>query len=306
MKTILCLLFTCLVLLGIPMQLLAQEIEESAEVSLETYSDEFQERFFEALKQKGIENYDKAINLLLECKRIQAANVVVDHELAKAYLADKQYLLAQDHAILAINEEPNNLWYLNTLVDIIQQQGNTLESLKEQLPSKNNEFQENLALIHYRNGNYKAALNVLNGIKKTSFSNELALKIQDSIDQKEKSAREPALSTKVNIEESPLTGYKSKIMELINSEDYKTLEIISAEALESFPSQPYFYYAQGLALNKNGKHTLAEGALLSGLDYLLDEPELANNIYRELSVTYTALGNTSKANMYLRKIKPGS
>lgn len=45
-----------------PYQACAQE-EESAEISLELYSDEFQEYFFEALKQKGIENYDKAINL---------------------------------------------------------------------------------------------------------------------------------------------------------------------------------------------------------------------------------------------------
>ena len=34
--------------------------EGSADVFLEEYTDEFQEKFFEALKQKGIENYDRA------------------------------------------------------------------------------------------------------------------------------------------------------------------------------------------------------------------------------------------------------
>ena len=55
--------------------------EESSEVFLEEYTDEFQEKFFEALKQKGIENYDRAVNLLLECKRLDPNNSVLDHEL---------------------------------------------------------------------------------------------------------------------------------------------------------------------------------------------------------------------------------
>jgi hypothetical protein len=50
--------------------LFAQDEEESAAVSLEAYTDEFQEHFFEALKQKGIENYDKAINELLVCRQL--------------------------------------------------------------------------------------------------------------------------------------------------------------------------------------------------------------------------------------------
>ncbi|NNL03175.1 MAG: hypothetical protein HKP39_12950, partial [Eudoraea sp.] len=71
----------------------AQE-EESAEVYLEDYTDEFQEAFFEALKQKGIENYDKAINLFLECKRLDITSNVVDFELANSYLANKQPIMA--------------------------------------------------------------------------------------------------------------------------------------------------------------------------------------------------------------------
>ena len=55
-------------LFALPIQGKAQQrdmnIEDSSEVFLEEYSDTFQENFFEALKQKGIENYDKAINLL--------------------------------------------------------------------------------------------------------------------------------------------------------------------------------------------------------------------------------------------------
>ena len=43
-------------LFAIPERVHAQEEEESAAISLEENIDEFQEHFFEALKQRGIEN----------------------------------------------------------------------------------------------------------------------------------------------------------------------------------------------------------------------------------------------------------
>ena len=104
--------------------------EESAEVFLEEYTDEFQDKFFEALKQKGIQNYDRAINLFLDCKRLDATNIVVDHELAKAYLLDKKYISAQQYAIETLVAEPKNYWYLDTLISILEKQSNSIETVK--------------------------------------------------------------------------------------------------------------------------------------------------------------------------------
>ena len=75
-------IYLMLLMLGIGPVVWAQE-EESAEISLEAYTDTFQEKFFEALKEKGIENFDRASALLQECKQMQPDNPVVDHELAK-------------------------------------------------------------------------------------------------------------------------------------------------------------------------------------------------------------------------------
>ena len=121
--------------------LYAQEPEEefneqkSAELFLENYSDEFQENFFEALKQKGIENYDKAINLLLKCKNIDPGKLVVDHELAKVYLKEKEYPLAEDYAFEALQNEPDNLWYADTFVEALRKQGKEFDNAKNQLSS---------------------------------------------------------------------------------------------------------------------------------------------------------------------------
>lgn len=287
-------------------QLIRAQEEESAEVFLEDYTDEFQEAFFDALKQKGIENFDKAINLFLKCKRLDSTNRVVDFELAKAYRANKEYPLAQQYAIDALSSEPENLWYLNEVVEIMQQQGSDIEMIKEQVAFDNSKLKENLALIYFQKMKYEQALNILKEMKNSSFKDELSLMIKDSLDRNKSVEKIDEGPPQENTDMNPLLNYKDEIAELISNKDYPSLIAKADEAMEEFPSQPYFYYAKGMGLNKSGKQKEAIGELEIALDFLIDDTELGNNIYKELADAYTFLGNSSKANMYLSKIKSGS
>lgn len=283
----------------------AQE-EESAAVSLEEYSDAFQENFFEALKQKGIENYDKAINLLLQCKQIDADNSVVDHELAKAYMADKQFVMAQEYGIEALVSDPTNLWYLNTLVQVMQKQGNTVENIQSAIPFGNTKLKENLALIYFKQKKYESSLALLKLVNKTTFTEDLSAKINDSLEKKrENSDNKITFTPTKTSDHNPLERYKKRVDDLMAIDSLSVLETVSLEALESYPSQPYFYFAQGYALYKMNRHGEAVEVLEAALDYVLDDVSLSNKIYTILADAYTALNNTSKANTYLRKIKPG-
>jgi len=283
-------------------------IEESAEVFLEEYSDDFEEAFFEALKQKGIENYDRAINLFLECKRLDADNIVVDHELAKAYFENKNYNLAQDYGVAALISEPENSWYLNTLVNILEKQGNSVEDLEMGIFSDNLKLQENLALIYYKKEQYEDALVILKKLNKTTFLDDLTSKINDSIEKRDKNSQKVSFSATVtNNSEGAfsMNGYKGRIQGLIRTSNYMILKQVATEALENFPSQPYFYYAQGYAFNKTGKHRDAIEVLEASIDYLIGDISLANKIYTELAEAYNGINNSVKANMYLRKVKAG-
>ena len=283
----------------------AQE-EESAEVFLEDYTDEFQETFFDALMQKGIENYDRAINLFLKCKSLDSTYNVVDFELAKSYLANKQYVVALQYGINALNSEPENFWYLNVVVEILQKQGNSIDMIKEQISFDNSQLIENLALIYFQKRNYQESLNTLKDLKDSSFKEALSLRIKDSLDRI-KSVDEIKQAPPVqNTDLNPLLKYKEEIGELIRIKNYNSLIIKADEALEEFPSQPYFYFAKGMGLNRSGKQKEATAELETALDFLIDDIELGNNIYKELANAYTFLGNSSKANMYLSKIKSGS
>ncbi|WP_420320989.1 tetratricopeptide repeat protein [Flagellimonas sp.] len=283
----------------------AQEEEQSAEVFLEEYTDEFQESFFEALKQKGIQNYDRAIKLFLECKNLDPLNSVVDYELAKAYFLDKQYIQAQEYAIEALISEPTDFWYLESLVNILEKQGNAVEMIKGSIPYSEGKLQENLAVIYFKKKKYQDALKVLEGLGDSKFVSNLTLKIKDSLQQKNKSQPNPRTPVVESSKEDAVTNYKDRIEALLAEGNYKQMESVSEEALDSYPLQPYFYFAYGTALNRNAKSAKAVEVLESALDYLLDDDALANKIYSELSKAYTAIGNTTKAQEYSNKVKPG-
>ena len=294
-----------------PMSSYAQEdqdidVEQSAEVFLEEYSDTFQENFFEGLKQKGIRNYDRAITYFLECKKLQPQNTVVSFELAKFHLYDKQLIVAQEYALEALNGEPENYWYAETLINIVEARKSVIEEVKEELPWNNTILRGNISEIYFLKGNYLNAKSVLKGVKTSKKYERLEMKITDSIAKQSKKIN-PILQSPKPVSSQDLDSvedYKIQIETLLGATtDNVKLFQTTEEAIENFPSQPYFYYANGAALNRAQKHKEAIDILETALDYLIDDVSLENAIYKELVNAYTATNNTSKANMYLSKIK---
>ena len=284
-------------------------VEESAEVFLEDYSDEFQENFFEGLKQKGIQNYDKAINALLESKRLEPDNIVVSHELAKTYYLDKKYIQSQEYAVEAVSADPENYWYLNTLITTTSNQGISTDNFKGSIPWNNEILQKNLATIYFKDGKLEDALKTVKGLGNAAAVKHLEQKITDSISKKEEKKENISAKATSDSDENPELGnleqLKRSISNLLINNDTSSLLQVSEEAIENYPSQPYFYYANGYALNKNEEYQDAIEMLETALDYLINDVPLANKIYKELSDAFVATDNPSKANMYLSKIKPG-
>ena len=287
-------------------------LEKSAAVFLEDYSDSFQEEFFEGLKQKGIENYDKAIVHFLNCKSIDPQSTVVTHQLAKVSLLNKEYVNAKNYALEALNSQPENLWYLHTLVQTHQKQGGSIANLIKSMPYENIVLRKNLSKIYYKQENYKASLAALEGIKNTKEIQRLYAKIAQALKKQEAEKASFATGVKSHSAEKTRTkadqgvqGYTTRIKGLLSIESYATVKQVTKEAIEQYPLQPYFYYVQGLANNKTKNYRQALETLEQSLDYLIDDISLANKIYKEMANACTGLHQTSRANMYLRKIKSG-
>ncbi|MCD0469460.1 lipopolysaccharide assembly protein LapB [Flavobacterium sp. JAS] len=111
-KGVLAILF--FVLLSNPTSVMAQT--EPEDIAMAT--DEYQDSFYESLKQKGIENYDKAIISLEKCIKLKPNDAVAYFELGKNYLALKQYSNAQPAFEKATQLDPKNKWYWLGIYDV--------------------------------------------------------------------------------------------------------------------------------------------------------------------------------------------
>jgi tetratricopeptide (TPR) repeat protein len=125
--------------------------------------DEFQEYFFEALKQKGIENYGKAVDALQKCLNLNSKLPVIYFELGKNYNKLKNFGAAEDNLKKAISMQPDNVWFLDELYDVYYQQEDISNAIKtiKQLVKYHPDYKEDLAALYVREEKYKQALDLL-------------------------------------------------------------------------------------------------------------------------------------------------
>lgn len=125
--------------------------------------DKFQEYFFEALKQKGIENYQKSANALLKCIDLNDDDPVLYYELGKNYKALKNFGAAEDALKKAVSKSPENEWFLDELYDVYIQQDEMDKALKtvKQLVKFHPDYKQDLASLYIRVKKYKDALKLL-------------------------------------------------------------------------------------------------------------------------------------------------
>ena len=96
---------------------------------VETVDNEFENNFYEALKQKAIENYDKAIISLEKCIQKEPNNSEIHYQLGVNYLAQKNYVDAEKAFQKAVDLEPKQRWYWNGLYDVYYQTKNYNKSI---------------------------------------------------------------------------------------------------------------------------------------------------------------------------------
>ena len=130
--------------------------------------DAFQEQFFEALKQKSIENYQRAVDALLKCEKLDDSKTVVYYELGKNYSKLKNFGAAEDALRKAISKEPDNEWYLDELYEVYIQQGDTDKAIKtvKQLVKYHPDYRQDLASLYIKTKDYKDALKILDDLDK--------------------------------------------------------------------------------------------------------------------------------------------
>ena len=126
--------------------------------------DKFQDYFFEALKQKGIENYERAIEALEKCLEIQPEQAVIYFELGKNHNALKQYDEAERHLKKALELDSSHFEILIELYDVYAGSKNYTQAIitVKKLIRVDSDYKEDLANLLVRTKKYGDALKILN------------------------------------------------------------------------------------------------------------------------------------------------
>lgn len=145
---------------------------EPEDVALE--SDEFQNYFYESLKQKGMENYDKAVQSLEQCLRLQPKNPVLFSELGKNYLSQRRYKEAYDNFEKASQLDPTNRWYLVGMYDVCYETRDFVQAIVivQKLVEFKKEYKEDLVSLYMNTQQFDKALDLINELNATVGKSE--------------------------------------------------------------------------------------------------------------------------------------
>ena len=160
------LLLLLFVLLGNPALVLAQTEPEQ----IKGDSNKFQDFFYESLKQKAIENYDKAIVALEQCLKIDPQNATVNFELGKNYLALKDYKNAYTYFEKASQIDPTNKWFWVGMYDVnyaTKDYEGAIFTINKLIPF-DPKFKEDLTSLYMNTGQFDKALALINELNESS------------------------------------------------------------------------------------------------------------------------------------------
>jgi tetratricopeptide (TPR) repeat protein len=145
----------------------AQEINATITDDLGNVSDAFQENFFEALKQKGIENYELALIALEKAEKAANKNpeheAVVFFETGKNLKYLKRYEEAEENFQKVLQSQGERLDVLEALYDLYYLQHNYTAAipLVQKLIKIDEDYKEDLANLYSRTKQYDKGLELL-------------------------------------------------------------------------------------------------------------------------------------------------
>jgi tetratricopeptide (TPR) repeat protein len=148
--------------------------------------DQLENNFYEAVKQRGIENYDKAIVSIQKCIEKEPKNAAFQYELGKNYLSLKNYVDAESAFKKAIELDNKQRWYWNGLYDVYYQTKDFQKSIPivEKLIEFDPNMKEDLVSLFMNTNQHGKALDLLKDMesksKLTSTMEFYKLKIQES------------------------------------------------------------------------------------------------------------------------------
>ncbi|MDO9038672.1 MAG: hypothetical protein Q7U59_10040, partial [Lutibacter sp.] len=226
----------------------AQKVTIEEENSLK-----FQAHFFEALKQKALKNYGKAIESLELCNEIDTSNFAVFFEFSKNHLELNNYFEAEQFIDKALQQEPENKYLLHHKVAVLKAQRNFNKAIEVQkkIVQPQPKESEELVFLYIQNQNFDQAEVLIAKIEENAMAT-LRLKSFKSFLENRNAVPEKTVEIatgNLDIETLKNSYSKNKEFKIVKQildieaagELFEQVYAKSKEALELFPEQPFLY-----------------------------------------------------------------
>ena len=206
-KSLLIIPFLTLLQVGQPVtaQVPEKPVVEMAQDELGNVTDAFQEHFFEALKQKAIENYDKAIDALVQALALKPDEPVVYLELGKNFNALRQYSQASVYLEKGRKAAPQNEGMLEELYTTYYQNKEFDRALPvvKDLAKLNSAFAEDLVNLYIENEKFDEALALLDSLDKTKGSSTYRESLRRQVYARTNNVEAQISDLQENIDDNP-------------------------------------------------------------------------------------------------------
>jgi len=293
-----------------------EDVASREELLVEQESINFQTFFFEALQQKVIENYDKAIYALEACNNIDNKNTAVLYELSKNYVYLLKYSEAEYYVLKGLEIEPNNIFMLEHLKEIKAKQ-NDFEGailIQKRIIAQKPELESELVLLQIKSGNINEAIELLKKLEKDNNLPSHLIPLKLALLQ-ETPLEEPTITT--NIPNHPKSKLDNLKKDYYLKNDYQSLKLVlerelkekdylqllkdSQDGIDLYPAQPFVYLMNGIALNSLRKYKDAVLIFGTGLDFVVEDYSLEADFMDQLGLSYKGMGQNKKAVEYYNK-----
>ncbi|MBS3738355.1 tetratricopeptide repeat protein [Mesohalobacter halotolerans] len=140
-----------------------QDLEPQDSITNSDHNSEFQTQFFKALSERGIENYEKATEVLESLKNSHPDKAVIYFQLGLNYFDLEQYSSALEHLKQADQLKPDDYAIREALFKVYEQQKdyNKAIQLARELAQKNPDYFKVLANLYLITKQYSKALDAL-------------------------------------------------------------------------------------------------------------------------------------------------
>lgn len=229
--------------------------------SIAISASKFENHFYESLKHRAMENYDKAINSLDLALKEENSQGAVYHQLGRNYISLKKYPQAEANLKKALEYEPNNKWIYTDLYSMYFTQKDfekaiiAIQKIIDLEPKNNLQHQEKLVELYVYTNQDEKALTLIEKLEQKSTSSILKFYKEQLLSRKVYNNNEvKQLEQKLDKNPQDPSAYVLLLYKYTDENQDKKAFEVAKKLAENFPDSDWahvYLYRFYLDQNKN-------------------------------------------------------